>query len=268
MATAGPPDGPLVLLLHGFPEFWYGWRHQMAPLAEAGFCVWAPDQRGYNLSDKPLAVASYAIEPLAADVLGLIDAAGRRRAVVVGHDWGGIVAWQLAGNSPECIERVVILNAPHPNVMFRQLFANPRQLLKSRYIAWFQTPWLPERWLGFHHGWPLARTLRRTSRAGAFSEADLALYREAWSQPGAMTGMIHWYRAAVRHRSSPVKARIEPPVLMIWGPQDRFLGQELAQPSIERCARGRLEFIEGATHWLHHERPERINELLVRFAAG
>lgn len=169
VATAGPSDGRLILLLHGFPEHWYGWRHQIDPLAEAGFSVWAPDQRGYNLSDKPQGIAAYALPELAADVVGLVRAAGRERAIVVGHDWGGIVAWHLAAIMPETLERAVILNVPHPAVMLRHLRRNTRQMLRSWYVGFFQVPWLPEAWLGFQCGWPLARALRRTSRPGTFS---------------------------------------------------------------------------------------------------
>jgi epoxide hydrolase 4 len=267
VATAGSSDGPLVMLLHGFPEFWYGWRHQFEPLAEAGFWVWAPDQRGYNLSDKPRGVEAYAIGRLAEDVAALIEAAGRRQAIVVGHDWGGAVAWHLAANFPERVERAFILNVPHPAVMMRELRRNPRQLWRSWYMFFFQIPWLPERCLAFDHGWYLARSLRRTSRPGAFSEDDLQRYREAWSQPGALTGMLHWYRAAMRRTSSrSPDAPIRAPTLLVWGAHDRFLGREMAGPSVDRCEDGKLVFIEEATHWVQHEEPARVNQLLLHFA--
>ncbi len=134
IAAAGPADGPLMILLHGFPEFWYGWRNQIEPLADAGFCVWAPDQRGYNLSDKPPGVKAYALDRLAADVTGLIDAAGRRQAVLVGHDWGGAVAWHVAAQAPDRVARAVILNVPHPAVMMQQLRRNPRQLAQLVHV--------------------------------------------------------------------------------------------------------------------------------------
>ncbi len=267
LATAGPVDGPLVILLHGFPEFWYGWRRQIEPLAEAGFRVWAPDQRGYNLSDKPLGVQAYALDQLAADVVGLIDAAGRREAIVVGHDWGAAVAWRLAAQYPDRVARAVILNVPHPEVMMTQLRRNPRQLLRSWYMFMFQIPWLPERWLTFRSGWPLARTLLRTSRPGAFTAEDLERYREAWLKGGAMTAMLNWYRAGLQVRQPPTESqRIRPPTLLIWGARDHFLGRELAQPSIARCEQGELAFIEEATHWVQHEEPARVNELILRFA--
>ncbi|HEV3343297.1 MAG TPA: alpha/beta hydrolase [Pirellulales bacterium] len=269
VATAGPEDGPLVILLHGFPELWFGWRHQIDFLADAGFCVWAPDQRGYNLSDKPPGAEAYAIDYLAADVVGLILAAGRERAILVGHDWGGAVVWHLAATMPERVERAVILNVPHPVVMLRHLKSNLRQVLRSWYMIFFQVPWLPDWWLGFNRGWPLARTLRRTSRPGTFSADDLAHYREAWSQPGAITAMLNWYRAAMRFsRRQAVGSRIHVPTLLIWGARDAFIGRETAQPSIDLCQNGRLEFIENATHWVQHEEASRVNELILQFLGG
>jgi epoxide hydrolase 4 len=269
VATAGPSDGPLVLLLHGFPEFWYGWRKQIEPLAEAGLRVWAVDQRGYNLSDKPRSVADYAIEHLAADAVALIQAAGRERACVVGHDWGGAVAWHLAAHFPEIIERAVILNVPHPAVMLRYLRSDVRQLLRSWYMLFLQLPWLPEAWLGFNRGWPLARALRRTSRPGTFSAAELSRYREAWAQPGAPRSMINWYRAAMRSaRRGLSQGTIGMPLLLIWGTEDAFIRRETAEPSMEFCSNGRLVFIDGATHWVQHEEPARVNELLLDFLCG
>lgn len=266
VATAGPSDGQLVVLLHGFPEHWYGWRHQIEPLAQAGFHVWAPDQRGYNLSDKPKGIESYALHHLAADVAGLINAAGQERAIVIGHDWGGVVTWHLAATRPELVERAVILNVPHPTVMLRRLRQSPRQMLRSWYVLAFQVPWLPDAWLRFNRGWPLARALRRTSRPGTFSDEELSEYRKAWSQPRAITSMVNWYRAAMRYSAREASsARIHVPTLLIWGARDRFLGREMARPSIDLCDNGRLEVLENATHWVQHEESERVNELILQF---
>lgn len=266
VVQAGPEDGSLVILLHGFPEFWYGWRRQIPALAEAGFRVWVPDQRGYNLSDMPPKVSDYRIELLAKDILGLIDAAGRERAIVIGHDWGAAVAWRLAEHHPERVDRAAMLNVPHPAVMMRHLRRSPKQMLRSWYIAFFQLPWLPERLAEFRHGKLLENALRSTSRPGTFSGEELVHYRQAWSQPGALRGMLNWYRAAARHPASTKAARkITPPILLIWGAQDTALGREMARPSIELCEQGRLEFIEEATHWVQHEEPRRVNELLLKF---
>jgi epoxide hydrolase 4 len=192
--TAGPEDGPALLLLHGFPEFWYGWRKQIAPLAEAGFRVVVPDQRGYNLSSKPPAVRDYRLGELTADVIAIADRIGREKILLAGHDWGAGVAWNTAMRYPGRIEKLAILNVPHPAVMMRFLRTNPRQMLRSWYMLFFQIPMLPE-FLFLRDG---TRRLLRTSRKGAFSPEDLERYREAWSQPGALTAMINWYRALPR----------------------------------------------------------------------
>jgi pimeloyl-ACP methyl ester carboxylesterase len=268
VVEAGPEDGPLLILLHGFPEFWYGWRRQIGPLAAAGFRVQCPDQRGYNLSDKPRRVAAYNLDRLAGDVVALIDAAGAAKARVVGHDWGGVVGWWLGIRHPQRLERLALLNIPHPLVMEHALWHNAVQRKKSDYMFYFQLPWLPE-WLFSRRGFAYAeKSLRASSRPGTFSDEDVERYKEAWSQPGAVRSMLHWYRAALRARPrKPQTGRVTIPTLLIWGTQDRFLGQEMAQPSIDLCDEGRLELIPEATHWVQLEEPERVNGLLVDFLA-
>ncbi|RAK00554.1 pimeloyl-ACP methyl ester carboxylesterase [Larkinella arboricola] len=272
VVEAGPTDGPLVILLHGFPEFWYGWRHQIDALAAAGFRVWAPDQRGYNLSDKPQEIKAYTLDKLGADILGLMDAAGVQRATVVGHDWGGGVAWWLAINHPERLHRVVCLNMPHLSVMPQVMRKNPQQLLRSWYIGFFQLPVLPEWLVRLGNWWGATRALRGTSRPGTFSAADLVQYRQAWAQPGptgqpAIQTMINWYRALVQQGPQlPDNPRVTVPLLLIWGTRDQALIRELAQPSIELCDRGKLVYIEEATHWVQHEAPDRVNRLIINFA--
>jgi len=262
--VAGPEDGPLLILLHGFPELWYGWRHQIEPLAAAGFHVIAPDQRGYNRSDKPQGVRAYNLDALALDVMGLLDALGRQKACIAAHDWGGAVAWWLGMKHADRIERLAFLNMPHLKVMDRNLWRNPAQRRKSTYIFLFQLPWLPELYLSRDDWKKATRALRSTSRPGTFTETDLAIYRAAWSQPGAMTAMLNWYRAALRARPRwPPDLRVHVPTLLIWGTQDRFLGVEMAQPSIDLCDDGRLVLIDEATHWVQHEEPERVNGLLL-----
>jgi pimeloyl-ACP methyl ester carboxylesterase len=263
---AGPEEGPLVVLLHGFPELWYGWRHQIAPLAAAGFRVVVPDQRGYNLSDKPRGVRAYNLDHLALDIVGLLDTLGRETACIAGHDWGGAVAWWLGIKHGQRIERLALLNMPHLKVMNRHLWTSAAQLRKSAYIFLFQLPWLPERRLARQDWEVAARALQSTSRPGTFSDADLAVYRAAWSQPGALTAMLNWYRAALRARPRwPRDLRVHVPALLIWGTRDRFLGAEMAQPSIDLCDDGRLVLVDEATHWVQHEEPERVNDLLIDF---
>jgi pimeloyl-ACP methyl ester carboxylesterase len=262
---AGPADGRLLILLHGFPELWLGWRRQIEPLAAAGFRVLVPDQRGYNLSDKPRGVGSYRLDRLARDVVGLIDDAGRERACLVGHDWGGAVAWWVGVNFPQRLERLALLNIPHPYVMRRHLLHDRAQIRRSWYIFFFQLPWLPEAWWRRRNWAAGVRALTATSRRGTFSAADLEIYRQAWSQPGAITAMIHWYRAALRQPPPrPASPRVKVPVLLLWGTGDRFLGKEMAQPSIDLCDDGRLVFLD-ATHWVQHEEPAEVHRRLVEF---
>jgi pimeloyl-ACP methyl ester carboxylesterase len=262
---AGLEGGPLLLLLHGFPEFWYGWRKQIEPLAAAGFHVVAPDQRGYNLSDKPRRVSDYNLDTLALDIVGMIDELGAKKAFVVAHDWGGVAAWWLGIKYPDRLERLALLNSPHPKVMRRALLGDPKQRKKSSYIFYFQLPWLPERTLR-RDGFAYAAKALRASRPGTFSDEDLDIYREAWSQPGAVRSMLHWYRAALRAQPErPSSPRVSVPTLLLWGAKDRFLGRELAEASLDFCDDGRVEIFDEATHWIQHEEPERVNARLVEF---
>lgn len=263
---AGPAAGSPLILLHGFPEFWYGWRHQIEPLANAGFRVIVPDQRGYNLSDKPEGVRSYKIEFLSADILGLMDALGYEKVALAGHDWGAVVAWVLALRHPERIRKLAILNVPHPAVMFRFLKRNPEQLRRSWYIFAFQLPWLPESQFRRDNWRGGARMLRGSGKLHTFTNEDIAEYKKAWSQPGAMTAMINWYRAAALFGLKlPEEIRIQAPTLMLWGKQDVALSLHMAQPSIDLCEDGRLVIFENATHWVQHDEAEAVTQQLLDF---
>ncbi len=261
---AGPEDGPLVILLHGFPEFWWGWRYQIAPLTDAGFRVLVPDQRGYNLSDKPEGRSAYDLDTLAKDVIGLADALGRQTFHVVGHDWGGLVAWWTASRYPDRVARMVVLNAPHPSVVGSYMRSHPTQMLRSLYAGFFQIPRLPEAMLSANGHRSLKDALLRTSRRGTFSDEDIALYEKSWLQPGALTAMLNWYRA-LPLRPTMKDATVQAPTLVIWGSRDRFLEKGLAEASLALCKAGDIRWIESATHWVHHEEPEVVNEALVGF---
>ena len=254
-----------MVLLHGFPEFWYGWHRQIEPLAAAGFRVIVPDQRGYNLSSKPEGVASYAIPALVSDVMAIADQLGREKIYLAGHDWGAAVAWSVALLHPQRVAKLAIVNVPHPSVMRRFLSSNLGQLRRSWYMFFFQLPWLPEaifRARNFAMG---IRALTRSSRSGTFSEAALAPYREAWSQPGALTAMIHWYRAAFRHRPLLADRTVRVPVRILWGERDAFLRKEMAHASLRYCTAAELFTFADSSHWLQHEQPERVSQLLIDF---
>ncbi len=264
--TAGPSDGPLVVLLHGFPEFWYSWRRQIPALAGAGLRVVAPDMRGYNLSDKPSGWRAYDTDFLADDVAGLVRHLGEEQAYVVGHDWGAAVAYATAMRHPRAVRRLAILNVPHPARMLEG-FRTARQLRKSWYMFFFQAPFLPE-YLLSRDGYSFAKRSLRADSPGTFSDEDLERYVEAWSQPGALTGMINYYRAALRRSPRGARRRlvpIEAPTLVIWGERDRHLGSELAEPGARWVPNVRMEWLGQATHWVQHDAPERVNELLIEF---
>jgi epoxide hydrolase 4 len=264
--TAGPLEGSPVILLHGFPEFWYSWRRQIPPLAEAGFRVITPDQRGYNLSDKPEGIGNYQLDILVEDILGLMNSLGIEQAAVVGHDWGAIVAWALALQYPERLDRLVILNVPHPGISKSVIKSVPKQILKSWYIAFFQLPFLPEFLLSAQNYAAMARALTQSSRPGTFRLTDLQKYREAWSRENAVTSMLNWYRALVRMPPAGLTGvRVQVPVRMLWGVHDVALRRELAARSIDLCEEGRLTYFENATHWVHHEEPEEVNRLIIEF---
>jgi epoxide hydrolase 4 len=263
--AAGPQGGAVVVLLHGFPEFWRGWHRQIEPLAAAGFRVIVPDQRGYNLSSKPPGVASYALPHLVSDVMAIADQLGRDKIFLAGHDWGAAVAWSAALLHPSRIAKLAVLNVPHPSVMRRYLSSNRRQLRRSWYMFFFQLPWLPEALLragNFDLG---TSALVRSSRPGTFSEEDLAQYRAAWSQPGALTAMIHWYRALFRYRTRLADRIVHVPTRILWGERDAFLLPEMAQASLRYCPNAELFTFADSTHWLQHEQPARVSELLVDF---
>jgi epoxide hydrolase 4 len=259
-------EGPLVVLLHGFPEFWYGWRLQIAPLAAAGFRVVAPDLRGYNLSSTPGEIGAYTADKLAADVRSLILERGAESALVVGHDWGGTAAWALAMNHPEVVERLAILDAAHPRKLNEGL-KHPSQLRRSWYFFYFQLPGgVPE-----HHAraddYEFFKHFLRDADP-PYTEEELGHYVEAWAHPGVTKAMIDYYRAAVRLGSKQELRPVSAPTLVIWGERDRYLGPDLAEPHHADVPNlDRVERLPDASHWVHHDAAERVNQLLIDFFA-
>jgi pimeloyl-ACP methyl ester carboxylesterase len=261
-------EGPLVVLLHGFPEFWYGWRLQIKPLAAAGYRVVAPDMRGYNLSSRPKGVKAYDTDHLTADIRGLIQECGGESAQLVGHDWGGSVAWATAMKYPEVVDRLAILNAAHPRKLSQGLH-HPSQLRKSWYFFFFNLPDLPESVVCADH-WHFFRHFLHDARP-AYTPEEIDHYIEAWSQPGAATGMINYYRSSVRTSPKKAEAALRPisaPTLVIWGEGDQYLGPELAEPEHDDVPNlDRVERLPDASHWVHHDEAERVTQLLTDFFA-
>ena len=261
-------EGPLVLLLHGFPQFWYQWRHQIPALVEAGFRVVAPDMRGYNLSGKPPGVQAYRVELLARDVERLIRTCGEGTAVVVGHDWGAIAAWIAAMRHPGRVERLAILNVPHPARSLDGLLS-PMQLLRSSYMFFFQIPRLPEEVIRAGD-FALLRSVFRSDpvQPEALTAEDIERYIEAIAQPGALTASLNYYRALLRNprEMRALLQRVEAPVLVIWGEKDRFLSRRLAEPPrlwVPNLIR--VKRLPDASHWVAEDCPLEVNTLLLRF---
>jgi pimeloyl-ACP methyl ester carboxylesterase len=258
-ALIGPPKGNPVILLHGFPEAWFGWENQIEPLVKAGLRVIIPDQRGYNLSSKPTGIDEYLTETLINDILGLADKLGYKDFYLAGHDWGAIIAWGVALSAPERVKRLVIANVPHPAVFKTFLKSHLSQMLKSWYMIFFQIPRIPE-WFSRLGNWKfLVRAM-----PGYWEEDQYNRYREAWSQPGAITTMINWYRAAFS-RSSPSRQSniIQPPTLIIWGKQDPHLSCQMAALSLEYCPEGELVYFDDASHWVQHDKAPEVSQLLI-----
>ncbi|MDQ3035440.1 MAG: alpha/beta fold hydrolase [Myxococcota bacterium] len=268
--TAGEGDR-LALLLHGFPEMWFSWRDQMPLLAKLGYRVWAPDLRGYGESDKPRGVGAYSMDTLVEDVAALIDAAKAREVLLIAHDWGGAVAWEVVGRRVRKIDRFVAMNIPHPAIFAKHLLKPGPQLLRSWYMFAFQLPGIAE--------WYLRRDDYRAIKGAflsmavdrrRFPEDVLQVYRDAAAQPGALTAMLSWYRAAFRH---PLAARrrpehIDTPTLMIWGEEDKALGKELTFGTEDFVRDLTIRYVPDASHWIQQEAPETVNAMLEAWLTG
>ena len=268
MAGTGPR---LALCLHGFPESSFSWRNQMPLLAQLGFRVWAPDLRGYGASSRPQDVKAYALENLEEDVAALIEAADAKDVVLVGHDWGALIAWYYAMFGRLPISRLIIMNVPHP-ALARNGLRTLRQLKKSWYIFFFQLPWIPE--------WALARNaheaIGRAFRGMAvdksrFPDEVLRVYRDAAARPGALTAMLNYYRALIRgyrrtsRRGTP---RIDTPTLMIWGEVDAALGKELTFGTQDYVGNLTLRYLPNVSHWVQQEAPETVNAMIEAWLCG
>ncbi len=265
-------EGPLVVLLHGFPEFWYSWRFQIPALAAAGYRVVAPDMRGYNLSEKPPGVAAYHIDNLVADTAAMLRTfRGDAGGFLAGHDWGGLVAWHTASRNPELVQKLVILNAPHPARYLEVLRQSPRQWLRSLYVAFFQLPWLPEWLLTRGRARHTVQTLRRSVHTPAnFTFEDVQRYREAITRPGAATAALNYYRSMAWRtllsgmREDPRPIRM--PTLLLWGTDDPALDIRNTEhaPLLRWAPDLRIELLD-AGHFVHIDRPGVVNEKIIDF---
>ena len=269
VTEAGDPSGEPVILLHGFPELASSWRHQLPALAEAGFHAVAPDLRGYGDSDRPTAVEAYGVQKLVGDVVGLIAALGHDSAHVVGHDWGGGLAWGLAGNRPELVRSLTILNAPVGQVSARLRFEDPEQRAKSWYMLLFQFPGVAETWMSQHD----FRNLREfvfEDAPDAFPPEERERLVASLRRDGALTAILNWYRANMPPsawlRDPPDPPPVTVPTMIIWGEADTYLGLPLLERSAATVTGPlRVERLPGVSHWVQQHAPDAVNRLLVEF---
>lgn len=263
--TAG--NGPPVVLLHGFPESSYAWRHQIPALANH-FRVITPDLRGYGQTDKPPNISNYKMSTLVADTIGLIHALGYDKTHIIGHDWGGAIAWNIALNEPHVIDHLAVLNCSHPQKMARALRSNYRQMLRSWYIFFFQLPYLPEFLIKINLRHLLEDIFTGSIiRKDAINDEVLDVYQKNLQKPEAISSALNYYRAALRYpnRESKLK-KITVPTLLIWGENDTALGKELTY-DMESLFSGpfQLKYIPNCSHWVNEEQPEIVNQLLLDF---
>ena len=259
VAFSGPKQGEPVILLHGFPDAHFGWEYQMKALAAQKFFVIAPDQRGYNLSDKPKGKKHYMMNLLVSDIIALADELNLEKFHLAGHDFGAMVCWNLIEHFSHRVKSLAIFNVPHPLVMEKFLKENREQRRRSWYGYFFRIPFLPELVVIVMNWKSLTSSLKHS-----FSEEDLQRYRTAWSQPGAIKAMINWYRCFFSQRSEEKpKKRIEIPTIIVWGKKDLHLMWEMAAESALLCDNGRLEYLENATHWVLQDEPETTSNFMI-----
>lgn len=264
---AGPMSGELVMLLHGFPEGSYSWRHQMDALAGEGLRVLAPDLRGYGLSSKPAEVGAYALPELAMDILAMADALGHEQVNLVGHDWGAALTWYLAQEFSHRVRRGVVINGPHPGTVLPHSLLHPLQLIKGSYVAFFQLPLVPEAILRANGFAMLRRAMLASAREGTFTQQDLDSYQAGWEVEGALTAMLNWYRALLRSPKGIAASAIRVPMCVLWGDQDAALDPGLAEAGAALCDSVEVHHFAHATHWLHEEEPHAVNAIVRQVLA-
>jgi pimeloyl-ACP methyl ester carboxylesterase len=252
----GPEDGELVLLLHGFPQTSFSWRYQLPVLAGAGYRAVAPDQRGYSPRARPADLTSYRAERYVEDVIGLADALGADRFHLVGHDFGGFVAWDVASLHPERLSTLSVVSTPHPAPMAKSILEGGEQRERSSYMLFFRSPEAEAFFLDND-----AAGLRSLYEATGLSEVDE--YVRVLTQPGAMTAALNWYRAVDRSTAMAMRP-ITTPTLYVWSTNDPALGREAAEATATHVTGPyRFEVLEGVSHWIPEEAPDALNALLL-----
>ena len=258
-------EGPLMLMLHGFPEFWYSWRHQI-PEFSPYFKVVAVDLRGYNHSDKPQEKSAYVMDEFIKDVEEIITGLGYEKCILVAHDWGGAIAWNFAHIYPEMVEKLIVLNIPHP-AKFSQGLNTFRQLLRSWYIFFFQLPFLPELYIKAGNYQMIEKIFQGMAiDKTAFTPEDIKIFKQAVAQPGALTAMLNYYRnifqAKISNKNWP---KLDIPTLMIWGESDNALGKELTYGTQSYVNQLQINYIPNCSHWVQQEKPQLVNQYIREF---
>jgi len=272
VASCGGGDR-LALCLHGFPESSYSWRYQLPLLARLGYRAWAPDLRGYGQTDRPRDVEAYAIEHLLDDVAGLIDASGAASTLLIAHDWGGIIAWYFAMRRLRPLDRLVVMNLPHPAVMERVL-RTPRQAMRSWYAAFFQLPRLPELALRARRAHAVGEAFRTMAvDKSRFPDTVIDVYRRNAMQPGAAAAMVNYYRALVRGGGGARQRQlgypvIDTPTLLLWGEHDAALGKETTYGTEAYVSSLTIRYLPRVSHWVQQEAPEVVNAMLAAWLTG
>ncbi|PZD71786.1 Soluble epoxide hydrolase [Acaryochloris thomasi RCC1774] len=257
--------GPLMLMLHGFPECWYSWRHQIPAFAQE-YKVVALDLRGYNESEKPADVNAYRMPELIKDVRDVIEGLGYDDCILVGHDWGGFIAWCFAYAHPEMLQKLIVMNLPHPAKFAEALRNNPRQMLRSWYISFFQVPMLPELMLRANDYDAIASAFAdRATNKNAFTPEDLAVFKDAAARRGALTAMINYYRSNTRTFTSQDWDVLEVPTLLLWGEDDFALGKELTYGTEAYVRDLQLHYLSHCSHWIQQEQPDLVNQYMRGF---
>ncbi|MGB7444393.1 MAG: alpha/beta hydrolase [Coleofasciculaceae cyanobacterium] len=257
-------EGPLMLMLHGFPEFWYSWRHQIPEFAK-DYKVVALDLRGYNDSDKPAEPSAYVMSEFIKDIQGVIQGLGYDRCVLVGHDWGGAIAWNFAYAHPNMLEQLIVLNIPHPAKLAQGLLTL-EQLKRSWYIFFFQLPILPEMWLqAFDYEIVGKMFTDMAINKSAFTSEDIKAYKDAAAKPGALTAMVNYYRNILGGWLQKEWNLLNVPTLIIWGEEDTALGKELTYGTYKFVSNCQIQYIPNCSHWVQQEQPELVNQYMREF---